>query len=161
MKFPNSMNVPQEQVLHHPVELMDIMPTILDAVGVDIPDTVDGQSVLPIIRDSNAEWRDYVHGECASVPTSNSGMQYVTNGKLKYAWLPGRNEELFFDLENDPCEMTNLADDPNWADEISIWRSRLISELTGRPEGFTDGECLIKQDGNTTGTIPVWEGYTG
>jgi len=122
---------------------------------------VDGQSVLPIIRDPQSEWRDYVHGECASVPTSNSGMQYLTNGKLKYVWLPGQDRELFFDIENDPCEMTNLADNSDWAEEIAKWRNHLVEELKGRPEGFTDGERLIKQDGSTRGTIPVWEDYTG
>ena len=161
MKFPSSLGLPQEQVIDRPVELMDIMPTLLDAVGVPIPDTVDGQSVLPIIRDPQSEWRDYVHGECASVPTSNSGMQYLTNGKLKYVWLPGQDRELFFDIENDPCEMTNLADNPDWAEEIAKWRNHLIEELKGRPEGFTDGEHLIKQDGSTRGTIPVWEDYNG
>ena len=158
MKFPDGLGLPQEQVIERPVELMDIMPTLLDAVGVPIPDTVDGESVLPIIRDSQTEWRDYVHGECASVPTSNSGMQYVTDGKRKFAYLPGQGRELFFDVENDPCEMNNLADDPGWADEIAMWRSRLIGELVGRPEGFTDGKQLLVKDGNQ-GTIPAWEEY--
>jgi len=57
------------------------------------------------------EWRDYVHGECAQAPSSNSGMQYLTDGKRKYIWLPGQHRELFFDLENDPREMRHLADD--------------------------------------------------
>ena len=161
MKFPNGLGLPQEQVIDRPVELMDIMPTLLDAVGVPIPDTVDGESVLPIIRDSQAGWREYVHGECASVPTSNSGMQYVTDGKRKFAYLPGQGRELFFDVENDPCEMSNLADDSGWADEVAMWRSRLVGELVGRPEGFTDGEQLLVKDGSTAGTIPVWEEYEG
>jgi arylsulfatase A-like enzyme len=160
MKFPESMGLPQQQVLNHPVELMDIMPTLLDAAGATIPDTVDGQSVLPIIRDPQSAWRDYVHGECANVPSSNSGMQYLTNGKLKYIWLPGQDRELFFDLENDPNELTDLSTTPTWATEIAQWRQRLIEELADRPEGFTDGQQLIKQDGPTTGTLPVWEQYS-
>jgi hypothetical protein len=79
-------------------------------------------------------------------------MQYVTDGKRKFAWFPGKDEELFFDLEDDPQEMINLVDDPGRVDEVSEWRARLIAQLVGRPEGFTDGEKLIKQDGPT---VPV------
>lgn len=155
IKFPDSMGLPQEQVIDKPIELMDMMPTLLDAAGVEIPDTVDGESLLPIIRDSDADWREYVHGECAQVPSSNSGMQYVTDGKKKYVWLPGQDVEQLFDLETDPREMVNLADDPDYADEMALWRGRLIQELEGRSEGFTDGEKLLKQDGPTAGKLEI------
>jgi arylsulfatase len=157
MKFPGTMDLPQQQVIDRPVELMDIMPTLLDAAGVAIPDTVDGQSVLPLIRDPQSTWREYVHGECANVPTSNSGMQYLTDGKHKYIWLPGQDRELFFDLVNDPNELVDLSTHTHWAEEICQWRARLVAELTDRPEGFTDGQKLIKQDGPTTGRLPVWK----
>ena len=44
----------------------------------------------------------------------------------------------------------NLIDDPERAMEITAWRGHLIAQLGNRPEGFTDGERLIKQDGPTT-----------
>jgi arylsulfatase A-like enzyme len=149
-RFPKSIDVPQQQVIDKPVELMDLMPTFLDIAGVDIPDTVDGKSLLPLMRDPDSDWRGFVHGECCNVPSANSGMQYVTNGKRKFAWFPGKDEELFFDLEEDPDELHNLIDDPGRAKEIAGWRGHLIAQLGNRPEGFTDGEKLIKQDGPTT-----------
>ena len=149
MNLPASLDVQQERVIDQPVELMDLMPTFLDAAGVDVPDTVDGRSLLDLARNPQCGWREYVHGECASVPTSGSGMQYVTDGKRKYVWLPGQGVEQFFDLETDPREMVELSGDPHRADEIAVWRSRLIRELKGRPEGFTDGECLLRLDGPT------------
>jgi arylsulfatase len=148
-KFPGGSDVPQEQVIDKPVELMDLMPTFLDIAGVDIPDSVDGDSLLPLMRDSSSEWRTFVHGECCTVPSANSGMQYVTDGKRKLVWFPGKDEQLFFDLEEDPEEMHNLIDDPSRAREIAGWRGHLIAQLGDRPEGFTDGETLIKQDGPT------------
>ena len=39
--------------------------------------------------------------------------------------------------------MRNLLHDPARHDEVATWRSRLISRLNGRPEGFTDGQRLI------------------
>ncbi len=152
-KFPNGSDVPQEQVIDKPVELMDLMPTCLDIAGVDIPDSVDGRSLLPLMHDSSREWRAFVHGECCNVPSANSGMQYVTDGKRKFVWFPGNGEELFFDLQADPDEMHNLVDDPGRAKEAVQWRERLVSQLGGRPEGFTDGTELIKQAGPTAAVL--------
>ncbi|HAA77677.1 TPA: arylsulfatase [Candidatus Latescibacteria bacterium] len=149
-KFPKSMYVPQEQVIDKPVELMDLMPTFLDVAGLPIPETVDGSSLLPLVRDAESDWRGFVHGECCNLPSANSGMQYVTDGKRKFAWLPGRGEELFFDLEQDPNELNNLIDDNSRAREIAVWRGHLIAQLVDRPEGFTDGSGLNKLDGPTT-----------
>lgn len=152
LKFPKGMDVPQEQVLEHPVELMDVMPTVLDIAGVDTPNTVQGQSLLPLIRNPESPWRDFIHGECSDVPTTNSGMQYVTNGRRKFIWFPGQNRELYFDLEADPEEMNNLIEDAARQEEIETWRRRLIEELKDRPERFTDGTRLIPQEGPT---VPV------
>lgn len=158
MQFPSTMNVQQQRVLSQPVELMDIMPTLLDAVGVDVPQGVDGRSLMPLLRGESDEWREYLHGECSDVPTSGGGMQYLTDGRRKYIWLPGRGEEQFFDLESDPKEMLNLAAVPSYAGEIARWRAILIRELTGRPEGFTDGTRLLKLNGATPARVPVAEG---
>ena len=150
-KFPDRLGIPQRRVLEHSVELMDLMPTLLELAGVEVPDTVDGKSLLPILKDEGGDWRAYVHGECAAVPSTDSGMQYVTDGKRKFAWYPGRDEELFFDLEIDPNEMVNQVDATDRQEEVALWRSRMIESLTGRPEGFTDGERLLKREGPTPG----------
>jgi len=149
VNLPESLGIQQGRVIDSPVELMDLMPTFLDAAGVDVPGEVDGRSLLELARNAACGWREYVHGECASVPSTGSGMQYVTDGKRKYVWLPGQGVEQYFDLEMDPREMVELSGDPHRADEIAVWRSRLICELKGRAEGFTDGERLLKLSGPT------------
>jgi len=149
IKLPEQLGIRQEQVIDQPIELMDIMPTLLDLAGAPIPDSVDGQSVVPLMRGQTDGWREYLHGECNDVPSSDSGMQYLTDGKVKYIWLPGQGRELFFDLVHDPNEMCDLSDAVQRAGEVALWRSRLIEELKGRPEGFTDGNSLLKLDGPT------------
>ena len=43
-----------------PTESVDVMPTILDWLGQDCPDTVDGHSLMPLARGEMPEgWRDY------------------------------------------------------------------------------------------------------
>lgn len=143
------------------VELMDIMPTILDCAGVGIPDTVEGKSLIPFVEGENPEWREYIHGECSELNSQGTGMQYLTDGKRKYIWLPGAGEEQYFNLEDDPDETNELSQDSSLKDEIQKWRKRLINELKGRPEGFTDGKKLLKLNGPTTKVLPGFERAPG
>jgi arylsulfatase A-like enzyme len=155
-RFPGEMNLVQGCVRDDVVELMDIMPTLLEAAGVNIPSTVEGRSLLPLLR-GNGAWRAYVHGECANIPTRESGMEYLTDGRRKYIWYPAQGMEQYFDLEKDPREMTDLAGASGFGDEIGYWRGLLMRELRGRPEGFTDGRELKHLPGPTASCLPGFE----
>ncbi|WP_077328675.1 arylsulfatase [Virgibacillus siamensis] len=124
----------------HIIELRDIMPTLLDAAGVPVPAQVEGKSVLPLARGKKTHWRAYIHGEHAYGADS---YHYITNGKAKYIWFSQTGKEQFFDLEEDPDELNNQADNPEYSERIVYWRKKLITELVGREEGYTDGQKLI------------------
>ena len=138
-----------ETVINQPVELMDLMPTFLDMAGGEVPDTVEGRSVMPLLRGEADDWRSYVHGEISGVAQMDSGMQYLTDGQQKYVWWPARGEEQLFDLADDPQETRNLAGDASHADTLSRWRNRLIDELRNRPEGFVADDELVRLPGPT------------
>jgi arylsulfatase len=123
-----------------PIELRDIMPTLLEAAGAPIPKTVEGKSLLPLCKGEETEWRSYVHGEMVLGELSN---QYVTDGKVKYIWYSQTGKEQFFDLRQDPQELTNLAEQPEREVEAATWREALIRELDGREEGFAKEGRLI------------------
>lgn len=152
-KFPKGINIPKNQVHKEVVELMDIMPTLLNAANIPVPDGVEGKSLIPLITGQDSSWREYLHGEIAALGEPDNepktGMQYLTDGKRKYIWHPGSDEEFFFNLEADPNEINNLINIPGYCDEIESWRQRLIKQLTGREEGFTDGKRLLKREGIT------------
>ncbi|HPN84196.1 MAG TPA: sulfatase-like hydrolase/transferase [Victivallales bacterium] len=156
IKMPDSMGLKQKRKIGAVVELMDVMPTVLDAVGLDIPDSVDGKSLMPLLTGEKKSVRNYLHGECSNIKTLNSGMQYLTDGRKKYIYYPGTGEEHYFDIENDPCEMTNLAGKPEFAKEIKNWRELLMKELKGRPEKFTDGRKLNVLGGPTPKCLPEY-----
>lgn len=120
------------------VELMDVMPTLLDACGIAIPDTVDGKSLLPLLQ--GGEWREWVHGEHLY---EGETAQYIVTSRDKYLWFSGTGREQYFDLANDPQERHNLIDDPACQERIAHLRGALIAELDGREEGHSDGERLI------------------
>lgn len=137
----NHLNLQKNKQVDEVVELRDIMPTLLDAANVAIPDTVEGSSVLPLLRnESNTSWREYIHGEHAY---GKESFHYITNGKEKYIWFSQTGVEQFFDLEKDPQERQNLAQSEAYQDRITVRRQQLIKELAGREEGYSDGEKLI------------------
>jgi arylsulfatase len=139
-RAPERFGIKTNAVIDAPVGLEDLMPTILEMADVDIPDSVDGRSLLPLLRresTAEAEWRTYIHIEHSPV------FQALTDGKEKYSWFVADGREQLFDLTNDPKECKNLAGNPEYSDSLILWRERMIKELTGRPEGFTDGKTLI------------------
>lgn len=103
-----------------PVDLMDIMPTILEVCGLDVPDSVEGRSLVPQLLDDGAPFRSYTFGRCAEV----FGM---SDGRTKYMWFAQDDYEFLFDQENDPNDCHDLADDPDCRDTLEMWRERLIS----------------------------------
>lgn len=120
-----------------PVALEDIMPTFLDLAGCSIPESVEGRSLVPFLRGEKPAWREYLPIEHA--PEHQS----LTDGREKFIWLVADGSEQFFDLVSDPGERHNLINDARKRARVTLWRNRLIAELKGRPEGFTDGEKLI------------------
>jgi len=115
------------------------------------------RDLAALLSGTCGDWREWLHGECAQVPTLGSGMQYLTDGRRKYIWYPGTGEEQFFDLEADPSELCDLAGDASRQDEIAIWRLRLVEQLTGRPEAFTDGWRLTPIGGDSPFFRPGFE----
>jgi arylsulfatase A-like enzyme len=133
---------PKRPVADEVVELRDIMPTVLEAAGVAVPDTVDGMSLLPLLDRPAENWRRYIHGEHCTCYSVEQEMQFVTDGRRKFIWLPRLDLEQFFDLEKDPGETRNLINDPAYEQEINTWRGYLIREFEKRDCGWVENGKL-------------------
>lgn len=140
---PKQMQLATNSVCEQAVCLEDIMPTLLDMVGQPIPDSVEGQSLLPMLRGESTTWRPYLHGEHAPCYRLEQGNHYLTDGIEKYVWYTQSGQEQLFNLDMDPSECNDLAQCPDHAKRLSFWRNRMVKELTGRSEKFTDGKQLI------------------
>ena len=55
---PPSGDYPTHVVRDEPVGLQDVMPTILDGVGLEVPDSVTGRSLMPFVRGETPSWRE-------------------------------------------------------------------------------------------------------
>jgi arylsulfatase len=154
-----------------PAGLQDVLPTLLDAAGVPLPEGVTGRSLLDLLRTPAAApvprrgpvavpaprtsggtgnpgrepWRDVLHGEHAGCYRYDDGTHYLVDGRTKYVWFSQTGQEQLFDLATDPAELHDLARmaGPGTEARLAPWRRRLIAALRGRPEGFTNGERLL------------------
>lgn len=140
---PASWNCPRNVEVEQVVGWEDIMPTLLEAGGAEIPATVEGGSVLPLLRGEAADWRSYYHGEHSPCYDIENANQYLTDGKWKYIWNTTTGEEQLFHLETDPMECDDLSGGESHRDTLGKWRDRLIRHLAGREEGISDGKKLI------------------
>ncbi len=143
MRAPTKWGYPKESVCQSPVGLQDIMPTILDAAGVEIPSTCTGKSLLPVMRGDTDRVRDYLHGEHSGCYDYDHGNHYVTDGHHKYIWYSQTGREHLFNLKEDPQETHDLANQNGAETHLVAWRNRLIEFLRHRPERFTDGTSLL------------------
>ncbi|HEY7327079.1 MAG TPA: sulfatase-like hydrolase/transferase [Gemmataceae bacterium] len=121
------------------VEFIDIVPTVLDYCRVSAPATVQGKSLTPLLRGETKKHRErvvveYSENEEAMIRTERWKFIYCTgkrerqDGYTTGRPLPGRTIRLY-DEENDPEEMTNLADKPEHARLIADFTTQLAEHL--------------------------------
>ncbi len=147
VKAPEGMDTARGSLYDQPVGLEDVMPTVLDATDTERPDTVEGRSVLELMRGGPTAWRQYYHGEHGPIYDDQNACQWIVTSALKYIWNPITGEELLFDLASDPCEECDLSGEPEYHDPLMMGRERLTDELEGRAEGFVENGALQPLEG--------------
>jgi arylsulfatase A-like enzyme len=96
------------------VYLNDVFPTVADIVGVEKPETVDGKSLLPILKDSKATVRESVY---FSYKNFQRGVR-TKNWKLIKYLVEGKKTTQLFEIKKDPLEMNNLANDSKYKKKV-------------------------------------------
>ena len=102
LKVPLIITFPNKKGLRiqAPVRSIDILPSILDYLGIKIPEYIDGKSFLPLLDHPEQK----VHFDYAF--THHRDSYAVYHQQFKYIFNKG-DEELY-DLSNDPNEQKNL-----------------------------------------------------
>lgn len=124
-----------------PVQSMDILPTALAAAGFQLPQGLDGASLLPVLRDNAPS----PHGELfwtnqGQIAVRRGPFKLVINGR-EFGRSPDGNKPLAGDdalflsnLDEDPGESRNLRRlHPNLADELSTLAQKWYHSLPATP----------------------------
>jgi arylsulfatase A-like enzyme len=98
--------------VHERVGLIDVMPTILESLGVSAPSGLQGRSLLPLLRGESMAENPIVSETKRAWKSSENEVRPATalyDGKLKMiVYKGGRRPAEFYDLEVDPGERQNL-----------------------------------------------------
>jgi arylsulfatase A-like enzyme len=101
--------------------LMDIFPTICEMTGLEIPDTVEGRSLLPLMRGESDRLRETTY---FAYMGCQRGVRDERFKLLEYKVDGARTTQLF-DLQEDPWELNDLSADPEYADDVGRLRAEL------------------------------------
>lgn len=123
IRVPLIIRIPQidakEKIISHKVQLIDLMPTILELVGIEVNRNAEGYSLVPLLtKEAKQEFNQYTFTE------STINQASIRSDEWKLIYSPDKVE--LYNLKADPKEKINLVD---VRPEIA---SGLIQELFGR-----------------------------
>jgi arylsulfatase A-like enzyme len=140
-------------------EHVDIMPTLLEQLGAEVPRQCDGRSLGPFLHaQPPANWRDAAHWEydfrapdveaALGLSQEHCTLNVLRDARTKYVHFAGL-PPLLFDLESDPQELHDRASDPGFfarrvecGERLLSWRmqhaDKTLSHIrVTREEGLT------------------------
>jgi arylsulfatase A-like enzyme len=110
---------------------IDLAPTILELAGLDIPEGMDGKSLVPLLEKTARDWRrDFFFEHSyrrAGIPESE-GVVNLQNKYIKYVREDPAYEYLY-DLQKDPLEVINYIEDTGYSPLLETLKSRYAEYL--------------------------------
>jgi arylsulfatase A-like enzyme len=107
---------------------IDIAPTLLDLAGLEILPSIQGKSLLPLFKNSDAPWRTsflteyYQEKQYPRAPSWKCARTERWKF-ISYADLEGMDE--LYDLQSDPMELKNLIHDPAYEPRLKEMKAEL------------------------------------
>ena len=148
LRLPSGLQAERGMVVSQPVELRDVLPTLLELAGAAQPDHMDGASLLSLIQGKKERWRSHIdleHNICYS-PANH--WNALSDGTWKYIFHAQEGEEQLFHLAEDPHEMSNLVGVGKHEVELRKWRNHLIEHLSERGDRFVkNGKLALRPQG--------------
>lgn len=139
-----------------PVSHLDLYPTLTDLCGVKAPENLQGQSLVPVLKDSNALGRGWAITQVARGSDGKAGKGKAAKKYFGYSlrtprwryteWDEGKQGRELYDHDADPKELKNLAADPTLATTLAELSEKVRSAAmaTFPPDGITPE---IKKEG--------------
>lgn len=142
-----------------PAGLIDLYPTLAELAGVKTPANLQGQSLVPALKDPSAPGRGWSLSQVVRGGGFNrmgAAPAVGDNGKRIYGyslrthrwryteWDEGRGGRELYDHSNDSRELTNLAEDPGQAETVATLSAQIRDALkTTFPEDGMTPELSV------------------
>lgn len=111
------------------VQNIDYAPTFLELAGVSIPEDIQGESFLPLLKGEKPEnWRKSLYYHYYEHPSEHHVKRHygvsTDRYRLIHFYYDIDNWELY-DIEKDPSELNNIYNDPNYSEVKNQMHSEL------------------------------------
>lgn len=127
--------VPKAESRDQLVYLFDLMPTICQWTGVEIPDQVEGAPLQSVLDDKSIAGREYMF------TAYTKWQRAIRDQRWKLIAYPPIQKFQLFDLESDPHEKNNLYGTP----EVAEHQQRLWAKLQEQQGLYSDTVDLQQQ----------------
>jgi len=105
--------------------MMDAHPTICELAGVPVGDTVEAQSLIPLMNDLSASGRDIMY---FAYTDKHRGVRQGDWKYIEYRPPEAPPRAQLFNVEQDPDELHDYSSDPDQQMRLQELRALLISE---------------------------------
>ena len=141
------------QVVPEPVGLVNLAPTLLDAAGLPVPETMQARSMLPLVRREAADWQEETFVQISESTTGRAirseRWTYAVAAPEGTSRTPASDEYVethLYDNFADPFQHVNLLGRERYRDVAAAQRARLTERM--------------QQAGESLPTIRPWAGQT-
>jgi iduronate 2-sulfatase len=114
------------------VELLDVYPTLAQLCDLKAPGDLQGKSLVPLLKNSNASWSKPAYTQVERIPNrfnpdlKKSSGRSVRTERWRYSeWNEGKDGVELYDYNTDANEFNNLAMDPKYASVVKELSSLL------------------------------------
>jgi arylsulfatase A-like enzyme len=115
-------------------QMMDVYPTILEAIGGELTPGRFAKSLLPVATGKAKSVRDLAISEIGNLPPLR-----MMARDARYKWWADEDREYLFDLVNDPLEMRNLAVESEHRETLNRMRERMLTEIRSTQLNLSEG----------------------
>ena len=98
------------------VNLIDLFPTLCDLCGLEIPDNLDGRSLLPLLNKDEMSWENVTYSQY------RENYVMIKKDDLKYQWYGDDQSEILFDLKRNPSETENYIHQEVYKEDVLFFR---------------------------------------
>ena len=117
--------IPSNEQRNQLVYVFDIFPTIAEILNLSLPETVEGESLVQWIDDSQSSGRASVFYAYRDL---QRGIRTADGWKHLQYQVNGVHTQQLFDLNSDPYETQNLITDPSYQETLDHLRQLLVEE---------------------------------